>query len=151
VVFSVLVGSGVQGRWNPHSLHDHPVTEYMFWAGVILGGVGLVLVAWALLPRTKHLGDRSQLAYFGHVTLYREKGLAIRKETRRANVKMSKQKLAEAIRVASLGSFERTVDQVWVVSHIAHRKYLRIRYCLLSYGVAAALCVSAPIVNHWLR
>ena len=48
--------------------------------------------------------------YFGHVVRYREKGLAVRKATRRSRTERSKGQLKEAIVRASSTSFDRTVE-----------------------------------------
>jgi hypothetical protein len=55
--------------------------------------------------------------------------------------------LKAAIRAASAGRFDRTVDQVWTISHIVDRKYRRIRWGMLGLGMSAVLCVGAVIVN----
>ncbi|WP_460366172.1 Pycsar system effector family protein [Actinocorallia lasiicapitis] len=149
VAFSVLASSALQGKWNPSNLNNHPATEWIFWAGLIFAAIGLFNIAWVLLPRTKHFGDRSKLAYFGHVVLYREKK-GWRKETRAKIDRNGKDVLADAISAASSESFQRTVDQVWVVSHIVDSKYKKIRRCLLCYGFAVALCITAPILNFCL-
>lgn len=150
VIFSVLISAGMQGEWTPRKLGDHPVTEWAFWLGLAFGCVGIVLLAWSLLPRIKHVGDRGQLAYFGHVVLFREKRYILRKSMRAAHSARAKQELKRAITDASTSSFDRTVDQVWNVSNIVHKKYWRIRYSLLSYAMSAALCLGAVITNQLL-
>ena len=150
VILGALLAGVLAGTWSPTKLGDHPATEWSFWAGVAFAAVGVVLLAWAVLPRTRHNGSRETLAYFGHVVRYRERGLAIRRATRRSREARSKEELKKAVRTASAGTFDRTVDQVWTVSLIVYRKYRRIRWAMLAYAAAGILCVGAVIVNAHL-
>lgn len=151
VIFSVLVGSALNGRWSPSDLGPNPTLEIIFWLGVLCAAVGLILVSSAVIPRTKHIGNRAQLAYFGHVVRYREKGFSLRRARKAQRFLNSKDELKKAIIAASSGTFDRTVDQVWSVSMIVHKKYRRIRYAFFAYGLAVILCSGSFITNDLLR
>lgn len=150
VALGAFLGAALGGEWTPGKLHYHPATEWVFWIGVTFAAFGVFLLAWAVLPRTRHVGDRHQLAYFGHVVKFRERGVALRRDTRKKKVDTAKKNLTDAICRASAGSFERTVDQVWTVSMIVQKKYRRIRYGLFCYGIAAVLCTGAVITYRIL-
>jgi len=147
VIYAALIAGVLAGTWTPHKLHHHPATEVAFWAGLAVGVLGLALLAWAVLPRVRHTGRRESLAYFGHVVMFNESRWAIRTTSRQHRDERGKQDLNAAIRAASAGRFDRTVDQVWTISHIVDRKYRRIRWGMLGLGMSAALCIGAVIVN----
>lgn len=147
IVVAALLAGVLAGTWTPNKLHRYPATEVAFWVGLGVAVLGLVLLGLAVLPQTRHTGSKETLAYFGHVVRFSERGHAIRGTARRARDAESKKLLKEAIRAASAGRFERTVDQVLIVSRIVHRKYRLIRWALLIFAVSIAVCVGAVIAN----
>lgn len=147
IVFAALLAGALAGTWTPYKLHHHPAAEVVFWIGLGIGMLGLILLGWAVLPKTRHTGRRETLAYFGHVVMFRENRYAVRWETRRDRDRRGKAKLKSAIRAASAGRFDRTVDQVWTISHIVDRKYRLIRWALLAFGVSTVFCIGAVIAN----
>lgn len=150
VVLGVLFTSIADGSWSPSDLDQHNLSEGIFCTGVGSALLGVILLTLAVLPRTRHQGDREELAYFGHVVHFRESGVALRKSTRKRNHAAAKKKLARAMVRASLRSFDRTVDQVWIISNIVHRKYKLIYWGLVSYGFAVVLCGAALVLdNHF--
>jgi len=147
IVLTALLAGALAGTWTPHKLHHHPAAEVVFWVGLGIGMVGLILLGWAVLPKTQHTGRRETLAYFGHVVMFNENRYAMRKATRRDRDARGKTELKAAIRAASAGRFDRTVDQVWTISHIVDRKYRLIRWALLIFGISAAFTIGAVIAN----
>ncbi|MHB1445958.1 MAG: Pycsar system effector family protein [Acidimicrobiales bacterium] len=147
IIFAALITGVLAGTWTPHKLHRHPAAEMVFWTGLAIGLLGIVLLAWAVLPRVKHTGRRENLAYFGHVVMFNESPWALRLSTRRSRDERGKMELRSAIRVASAGRLDRTVDQVWTISHIVNSKYRRIRWGMLALGMSASLCLGALIAN----
>jgi MFS family permease len=151
IIFAALITGVLAGTWTPHKLHHHPATEVAFWFGLAVGVLGIGLLAWAVLPKIRHAGRRESLAYFGHVVAFNENPWVVRKETRRKRDDLGKAELKAAIRAVSAGRFDRTVDQVWTISHIVNRKYRRIRRGMLALGVSATLCIAAIIANANLQ
>lgn len=150
IAFSLVLGAGISGDWSPHELHQLPLTETLFWVGVGFSAIGFLLLASAVLPRTGHTGNREDLAYFGHVVQYRERGLAITAQTRSDRLARGKAHFEQAVVAASAGAFDRTIDQVWTVSRIVYRKYQLIRHALLAFGVAAFLCAGSVLSHKFL-
>jgi hypothetical protein len=150
LVLSVFLGSVIAGDWDPTQIGNGPA-EATFWLGIALSVLGIVRLAAAVMPRTRHGEAREKLVYFGHVIQYRKPGLAVRQSTRRRREAEAKEELRGAIVAAGANRFERTVDQVWVISLIVQRKYRHVRAGLLLLGLSSALCVVALVVDLWRR
>lgn len=146
VVLGVFLGAAVAGDWDPTELGDTRATA-IFLAGLAFAALGVVRLGGAVIPRIKHDEAKEKLAYFGHVIQYQEGRWSPRRSVRQRRDAAGRHKLKAAIREASGARFNRTVDQVWVVSHIVHRKYAHVRGALVSFTLAALLCGAAVILD----
>lgn len=142
LVAGALVAAAAAGEWNPTKI-DSAWAQGLFWIGIAAGAIGVCLLGSAVMPRIHNPGRKESLAYFGHVVQFRERGFTFSTRERRSRVSKGKTELRAAIVSASAGRFDRVVDQVWVISHIVHRKYRLIRWALMSLLVAALLCFGA--------
>ena len=150
LVLSVFLGSVIAGDWDPTEI-TNDAAEVVFWTGIALSILGIVRLAAAVMPRTKHGEGKEKLAYFGHVIQYRKRGLALRSATRQRRDAEAKRDLRAAITAASVNRFDRTIDQVWVISLIVQRKYEHVRGGLLLFGLSSVLCVAALLADVWWR
>jgi MFS family permease len=146
VILAAVLAGMLAGTWTPDKLGRHPATEVAFWLGAGIFSTGMLLMGAAVLPSTKHTGRRETLAYFGHVVRYNESKRFAGKDSRRRQAQLGKRELKKAMKVAAMGRFERTVDQVWTISHIVDRKYRYIRRGMVTFAIGAATCVGALIV-----
>jgi hypothetical protein len=146
IVAAALLAGAIAGDWNPTKLH-HDAARNVLWASIAIAGVGHVFLAAAVMPRTRNLGDRERLAYFGDVVGFREKGIAIRMTTRRAKEDRGRAEFRTAVGRVSGSRLNRTLDQVWVVSAIVHRKYRCIRAAMWLFAVAIGGAAASLMVN----
>lgn len=148
LVLSVFLGAAVAGDWDPTELGDGRAQPF-FWVGIGFAVLGVIMLAAAVMPRIKHDEAKEKLAYFGHVTQYREGGWALRPSTKARRDAAGRDDLRAAICTASLGRFDRTVDQVWAVSHIVQRKYKHVRRALWAFLTAGLLCSTGVLLDIW--
>jgi hypothetical protein len=148
LVLGIFLGAAVAGDWNPTDL-GHAGARAAFWVGTGFAFVGVLCLGLAVVPRIKHDATKEKLAYFGHVIQYRERGWAIRRRTKARREAEGRGKLRDAICAASRGRFDRTVDQVWAVSHIVQRKYKQIRRALWAFGLWGILCAAGVLLDMW--
>lgn len=150
VVAAALLAGAMSRDWDPSDL-SAGVAQAMFWIGLVIAAAGVGALALAVKPRTKHAGTRNELAYFGHVVGYRSSGWFRRSATRtRENAAGKQQLLDDLLRIGD-DTFERVVDQVWILSDIVDRKYRWVHRALLSFGVAALVCTAAALADGWVR
>jgi hypothetical protein len=125
VAASVVAGAIVAGRWSP--AHLVAWAQAIWWLGVAVTVVGIVVLASALVPRTRHPEDNPELVrYFGHAAKFGSPG-----------------ELLDAIGKASDQMTHRAADQLWVLSRLVILKYARIRLALVVFAVGATLLIVA--------
>jgi hypothetical protein len=128
VVTSAVAAILVADDWSPFDLHNG--IEWVWWLGAAVAGAALLLLGMAVVPRISHGSSKENLYFFAHVAEH-------------ATLRELDQQLA----VASLDSWKRTVDQLWTVSRVAHRKYVLTRRSMILFFVAVALLGAASLGN----
>lgn len=149
VVVAALLAGAMSQDWDPSNLSAGPA-QAMFWIGIVVAAGGVLALALAVKPRTKHTGDREGLAYFGHVVRYRSSGWFRRSSTRIRENTAGKEMLLKDLEQIGDDTFGRVVDQVWVLSGIVHLKYRLIQLALLSFGGAVLFCAIAALADAWV-
>lgn len=117
VVTSAVAAVLVADDWSPFDLNN--CIEWLWWFGAGLALIALLLLGWAVLPRITHVDHRERLFFFGHVAEYEDF-----------------ERFSKAFDAAATTSWERTVDQIFVESKIAKRKYVLTRRSMLTFFVA---------------
>lgn len=148
LVLSVFLGAAVAGDWDPTEIGDGRA-QAVLWGGISFAVLGVIRLGAAVMPQVKHDEAKEKLAYFGHVIQYWEGGWALRRSAKAQSDAVGRDELRAAIGLASRRRFDRTVDQVWVVSHIVQRKYRHIRRALWAFAVAGVLSVAGVLLDIW--
>lgn len=148
LILGIFLSAAVAGNWDPTELGDGRAAG-LFWGGTGFAVIGVLSLGLAVMPRIKHDKTKEKLAYFGHVIQYREGGWVLRRAARAQRNADGRNALQDAISIASLGRLDRTVDQVWVVSHIVQRKYVHIRRALWALLFAGILCAAGVLLDMW--
>lgn len=130
LILGALLAGSIAGDVDPRHLDNR--IELLFWAGCCFGLASAGLLIDAVIPRTKHPTDREHLRYFGHVVAFSTVA-----ELRRALERVDRE-------------YERTIDQVHVLSGIVQAKYERIRRALHSFVIGAVLVVAAILIDYWI-
>lgn len=131
-VISSAVGAVlIADDWSPFQLANG--VEWMWWGGVAASVIALLLLGLAVIPRIRHATHRERLYFFGHVAEYKKFD-----------------EFAKALGKKPPDSYDRTLDQVWVISRIAKRKYIYTRRSILTFLVAASLFSVSIVADHIL-
>lgn len=140
VVFSVVAAALLGDGWRPSRLATWP--EIVWWIGAGLVAAGLVCLGAAVYPRIQagrwffwsrisrrppRRQPRKAAHYFGDLADY-----------------TTLQSAKRAIELGASESFDRTVEQAWVLSKLVVTKYRLTKAALLLYGVGG-VCV---LVGH---
>jgi len=130
VVVSVLLAGAISREWNPTRLASF---EWLWWLGTLSGTAAIAALGAAVWPRVEHPADTEKLTYFGHVASYK-------------NI----DDLSTALdrRVSAGASQERPIDQLYIVSKIADKKYRRIRWGIGLFGAALLICTAAVALDQ---
>jgi hypothetical protein len=121
----VAAGAIVASHWSP--AHLVAWAQAIWWLGVAVTVAGILVLASALAPRTRHPDDNPEpLRYFGHAAKFGSPG-----------------ELLSAISKVSDQMTHRAADQLWVVSRLVILKYARIRLALVAFAVGATLLIVA--------
>lgn len=115
--------------WSPFQLKNS--VEWMWWAGAAASVFALLLLAFAVIPRIKHATHKERLYFFGHVAEYK-----------------TCDGFKKAFSEKAPDLYERTLDQVWVISRIAKRKYTLTRRSMITFLVAGVLFSASIIADH---
>lgn len=124
VAASIAFGSLAAG--HPDLANLALWAKVFWWLGVSAGLVGIAILGTTLVPHIGHQEDKSAVRYFGHAAEFD-----------------SPTELSEALARLPDPQLERTVDQLWVVSRLAVKKYRRIRYSLSAFAIAVILILIA--------
>lgn len=131
VAIGALLAALLAGSWSPSSLRN--AIEWLWWLGAFSVGVGVFALGWAIFPRLRVPGPRSDIvAFFGDVVVTPADELPA---------------LLEATAAAPLRS---VLDQLRLVSIIVRRKYLAVQMALICFSAGAVGCVVAVLLNSAL-
>jgi len=125
---SVVAGAVFAAHWSVG--HLTVWAQALWWLGVAVGAMGIVVLASALVPRIRHHSDNpALLRYFGHAATFGSPKL-----------------LLDAIGRVADQKTVRTADQLWVISRLVMTKYYRIRIALIAFGLSGLLMILAAVV-----
>lgn len=130
IVVGALLAGLFGGRWTPFDIDNR--IEWLWWVGVAAAAAGIFSIAAAVYPRLRPRGASpppGAPAYFGDVTTYKD---------------------IDAFRLAikqAPSLQERLIDQTFVVSWIAWRKYVLLRQGLRWLLLAILACGTAVLIN----
>jgi MFS family permease len=127
VAAGAVAAALLAGDWTPSELEDRWCG--VWWAGATLGGLAVLSLGAALVPRIKTTVPGPTVGYFNDVAVLGELG-AVR----------------EAI--AKVNPDERSLAQLVAVSIIARRKYLWLRRGMVLAALGIALMVAAALVGR---
>ncbi len=124
VAASILIGASAAGHRVPAHLSTWATP--LWWLGVSAGLAGIVALASTLAPHIGHAEGKSAIRYFGHAAQFG-----------------SPAELLHALDTVNDPRLDRAVDQLWANSRLVVRKYRRVRFALMAFGVAAPLLIIA--------
>jgi hypothetical protein len=151
IAFAALLTAGSTASWYPDKLSCHSA-RVLAWVAVTLTFVGIVFVGAAVKPRLRaKRPHRGNPHYFGDVEAYwpRWWQLGSRKKLRESR----RRQFAAALERTSSEreQNERLDDQIWILSHIAYRKYRLVSIGMWLYTAAAAAALVALVLEkRWL-
>ena len=125
VVFGAVLSGLLSGRWSPPRIDDGPA-QVLWWLGAGAAVTALVLLACALFPRTRR--DRRH----GRITAYYEDV-----------VRLGRAGLVRAVERGTISAHGNTVDQLYELSRLVHRKYGLIKVAMGGLGLACLFCAAA--------
>jgi hypothetical protein len=129
VVSSAVAAILVTDDWSPFQLPNR--VEWMWWIGAALASSALLLLGGAVIPRMTHVEQAGRLYYFGHIAEFDDFD-----------------KFRAEFDVASTNMWERMLDQIWVESRIAKRKYVLTRWSMIAFFSAVVLLAGATLGGH---
>jgi hypothetical protein len=147
IIVSALLAAALASDWNPAAIADDRA-EFLFWAGIGAGAIGVGLLGLAVKPRTRHHDNRESLAYFGHVVQYSSRGIFKLRTTRQRENATGRTELKQDLQLIGGNTFQRVVDQVWTLSRIVQRKYVLISYALWVFALGITACVVALVLDY---
>jgi hypothetical protein len=124
IIASIVTGAIAAGHWRPTQLALW--AQVIWWCGVGVASVGIVALASAIAPRIRHPEDKSALRYFAHAAQFE-----------------SLEDLMDALKAVDDQTGSLTGSQLWLLSKILVRKYVLIRFALISFGAAALMLIAA--------
>ena len=130
VVVGALLAGLFGGRWTPFELNSR--IAWLWWLGVAAAAAGIFSTAAAVYPRLRPRGTPpppGAPTYFGDVTAYRD-------------IDAFRQAVEQAP-----SPRERLIDQTFIVSQIAWRKYILLRLGLRWLLFAILACGTAVLIN----
>jgi hypothetical protein len=149
---AALLSNGSDSTWYPNNLAE-AAARISAWTALGLTLLGIALVGAAVKPRlrAKHERTSGKVHYFGDVEAFRPNVWRLRHRNRRCAA-------ARTHFIAALQSVQRQTDyadrladQVWVLSHVAYRKYRLLSLGMWIYLLALlAGLVAFFIENKWL-
>lgn len=127
IAVSVIAGSSMINR-----AHGRINTLFIIFdfLGIIVGLIGILFLALAVMPRTKHSGEPKNVSYFGHVATF-----------------TTSKTLVEAIELVCEQDEDRIVDQLLTISQIVVKKYSFIKNGLIALGSSILLLLIASVVE----
>jgi hypothetical protein len=136
---------------DPDKLSQHTARTLTWIAlGLTLGGI--CFVAAAVKPRLRAKHDKSPTPhYFGDVEAYRPPWWHLWRRRRR--LREARERFGEELAEAATPTEyeERLTAQVWVLSHIAFRKYRLVSIGIWWYAAALGVGLAALVVEkEWL-
>lgn len=127
VLVGALLASLLPGEAPPEGLGA--LTRLLWWGGSALALAGVGCFGWAVFPRTRGIGGRSEVVgYYGDVAAYRNNAA-----------------LRRALEVSASRELDRLVSQLSEVSRIVVYKYQLLRAGIVLFGVSV-LCHAAVLV-----
>jgi len=130
VAVGALLAGLLNGRWVPFALDNR--IEWLWWLGVAATAAGIYSVAAAVYPRIQRSTDSNPetLAYYGDVAAYEDIG-----------------SFRKALEQEPPDARKRLMDQTYVVSKIAQKKYVLIRRGMRCFAFAILACTAAILIN----
>lgn len=130
---AVIVLAGLlTGNWSP--LEIAAAIQWLWWIGAVMLVAAISFLGSAVMPRMRHDGDPSTVAYFGHV---------LRLTDRR--------RLVEHLHRSAAKPLDRAVDQLVVLSHIAHRKYRCVQVAIWLLAGSATFMTVSVVLNAVIK
>ena len=122
VAIGAILAGLLPAHWSPSDLGSP--WQWIWWVGLAGTGVGITFLLAAVYPRIGVKGDARLLNYFGDAC-----HMSTREAVRECLLETSKDELG------------RTVDQIFVDSRIAARKYQLIRAAIWALAIGAGLVI----------
>jgi hypothetical protein len=147
---TALLTVGSTATWYPGHLKHSPAPLFA-WLAVGLGLAGIFFVGLAVKPRLNPSPRRGQPPhYFGDVDEYYPKWW--QRKCRDELMTRGREEYDKAIASASGGEYEKRLDeQIWVLSHIASRKYRLVSAGMRLFALAGVAALIAFLVeNRWI-
>ncbi|BCL21862.1 hypothetical protein GCM10017668_37050 [Streptomyces tuirus] len=129
IALGAIVSAILSGDWTPFELVN--CVEWIWWVGVALAVLGVVLLGCAVHPRVGRGHDAPDylVAYFGDIA------------------GKPRATLEQRIRETLSAPKEAPLDQLYRVSNLAASKYWYIRTALWALASAMSLCPSSLLLN----
>jgi hypothetical protein len=128
IVISALLAGVAAGGWTPAQLDNR--VEWLWWFGAVAIIASMAAAVAAVWPRIVRTSTRKGVSYFGDIARYGEEEL---------------EQLHGDLRRAAETTIDRTVAQLRLLSCIAVRKYMLVRFALRA-GASGALALVLPLV-----
>jgi hypothetical protein len=120
---AALLAGLVAGEWSPLDLPA--ASAALWWTGAAALATGIGMLTSAVAPRINHSKPPATATYFGHI------------------VQLHPEQVRAAIRRTAADPLGRAIDQLIVIGHIVHRKYILIRRAILMIATAGVLTALA--------
>lgn len=129
VALGAVLSAALAGRVYAKPVAD--VVAWLWWAGLCTAVAGVILLGWAVYPRTRRISAAPShlVAYFGDVV-----------DQPRATLE---DRIVRTLRSPAAS----VVDQLYEVAQIAAVKYALIRRALCLFGAAGILYTAALLVD----
>jgi hypothetical protein len=144
---TALLTVGSTATWYPGHL-KHPPASLFAWLAVVLALAGIFFVGLAVKPRLNTSPRQGQPPhYFGDVDEYYPEWW--QRKSRDELMTRGRQQYDKAIASASEGEYEKRLEeQIWVLSHIASRKYRLVSTGMRLFALAGAAALIAFLIEN---
>ena len=132
IVISALLAGVAAGGWTPAQLDDR--VEWLWWLGAVAIIASMAAAVAAVWPRIVRTSNRKGVSYFGDIARYGEEEL---------------EQLRGDLSLAAEVTIDRAVAQLRLLSRIAVRKYMLVRFALRT-GAYGAVALVVPLAANAL-
>ena len=135
---------------DPDKLTDAR-SRTLTWVALALTLAGILFLGAAVKPRLRAKHSKTPMPhYFGDVEAYRPSWWRVWRRRRR--LEQARERFGKELEDAATAEYEeRLTDQVWVLSHIAYRKYRLVSIGIWWYSAALLVGLAALILEkEWL-
>lgn len=129
VVTSAVAAILIADDWSPFDMDN--AFEWLWWVGVVLSGVALLVLGLAVIPRVQNTDGQVSLYFFGHVAGYKRF-----------------HDFEKSFEGASTKWWDRTLNQIWVESRIARRKYRLTKWSMWLFACSVGLLLLAALLDE---